>query len=148
MLNHWTTQEVPRKSFLKWKGRLGFLCSGPFSESPLPTGHVSLAQPARLLNTALDPPPASSQPLLQDSPCCGPHWTVGLSLTHRVLFPSLHMATHCPSSLAHTAPPRSPAAKPVPLLRCHLNQKKVIWVGALPFRLNNQLLKDRDSALL
>ena len=67
MLNHWTTWEVPRKSFLKWKGSLGSPCSGSFSESPLPTGHVSLAQPARLLNTALDPPPASSQPLLQET---------------------------------------------------------------------------------
>ena len=77
------------------------------------------------------------------SPCCGPPWTAGRSLTRCVLSPSAQgltpprlpgpqpASTHCPSCLAHTAPPQSPAAPP----QCHPHH-------------NHQLLKDSDSELL
>ena len=104
MLHHWTTRGSSQRELSKMERPSWYSCSGSFRESPLPTGHVSLAQPAQPLNTALGPPPARSQPLLRE--------------TQPMLWPSLDCRPF-PNSLCavpvctrpHTTPPPWPTAR-------------------------------------
>ena len=148
MLNHWTTRGSSQRELSKlerpsWYSLLWTLQGIPSTDRACVFG------PACKTPQHSPGSPSSTISTLAagDSPCCGPPWTAGRSLTRCVLSPSAHglapprlpgpqpASTHCPSCPAHTAPAQPPAAEPVPPPQCRLHR-------------NHQLLKDSDSELL